>query len=113
MAVGIHAAGGHQPSLGIDDLSACRGLDFLRHLKDLPVVSDQNAALGEIFSHHGLDMSVLNQQHMSFLLYLNVYADVFIVLHFPILRNLFFPLVPYKKVRFFRNPDCIPGFPIL
>jgi hypothetical protein len=59
--MGIHAAGGNQTTLRIDDLAACRGFDLFAHSDDLSVIAYQDAAAGNILPHHGLDIAVFDQ----------------------------------------------------
>ena len=63
MAVGLHAAGGHQPSAGVDDLGVGRRFYGLAHGEDPSVVADEDLAAGIFRSGHGLDVSVFDEKH--------------------------------------------------
>jgi hypothetical protein len=68
MAVGIHTAGGHQPAFGIDNLAAFGDVDLSSYGKDLSVVTDEDAAVGNVLSDHGLNVTVFDQKHKIALL---------------------------------------------
>ena len=62
VAVRLHAARREQPSLRINDLHACGRADHRRDGGDFSVL-DQQTAVRKVFSGHGFDMCVLDQQH--------------------------------------------------
>ena len=66
--MGIHTAGGHQTALSINNLAAFGGSNFGANRCDFAVVINQNTAVGDIGSCHGLDVSVFNEKHIYILL---------------------------------------------
>lgn len=61
MAVGLYAAGCHQPSAGINDLCAFGAGDIRAYCSDLSVIADEHTAILQIRTGHGFHMCVFDQ----------------------------------------------------
>ena len=68
VAMGVHAARGHQTALSVDDFTAFGCGDVGTDSGDLTLVVDENAAVRNVTACHGLDVTVFDQKHMYALL---------------------------------------------